>query len=54
MGLEDSVADTMTYVQAAARRDASSVDPDMCERWVRGAADAAAWLEAIGAIRCWD
>ena len=53
MGLEDSVADTMTYVQAAARRDASSVDPDMCERWVRGAADAAAWLEAIGAIR-WE
>ena len=52
-GITDSVADTVAYVQAAAGRDATSVDPDMCERWVRGAADAAAWLETIGAIR-WE
>ncbi|MEY4266820.1 MAG: hypothetical protein RIS90_1355 [Pseudomonadota bacterium] len=52
-GITDSVADTVAYVQAAAGRDASSVDPAMCERWVRGAADAAAWLEAVGAIR-WE
>ena len=52
-GITDSVADTVAYVQAAAGRDAASVDPDMCERWVRGAADAAAWLETVGAIR-WE
>ena len=52
-GIEDSVADTLAYVQAAAGRDASSVDAAMCERWIRGAADAAAWLEAVGAIR-WE
>ena len=52
-GIEDSVADTMAYVQAAAGRDASSVDRALCERWIRGAADAAAWLEQVGAIR-WE
>ena len=52
-GITDSVADTVAYVQAAAGRDAASVDSAMCERWVRGAADAAAWLETIGAIR-WE
>ncbi len=53
LGLEDSVADTLAYVQAAAGRDASSVDAALCERWIRGAADAAAWLEQVGAIR-WE
>ena len=53
LGLEDSVADTMAYVQAAAGRDASSVDRALCERWIRGAADAASWLEQVGAIR-WE
>ena len=52
-GIADSVADTLAYVQAAAGRDASSVDASLCERWIRGAADAAAWLEDIGAIR-WE
>jgi len=52
-GIEDSVADTVAYVRAAAGRDASSVDAAMCERWIGGAADAAAWLEQVGAIR-WE
>ena len=52
-GIEDSVADTLAYVQAAAGRDASSVDAALCERWIRGAADAACWLESVGAIR-WE
>lgn len=52
-GIEDSVTDTLAYVQAAAGRDAASVDARLCERWIRGAADAAAWLESVGAIR-WE
>ena len=52
-GIADSVADTLAYVQAAAGRDASSVDAALCERWLRSAADAADWLESVGAIR-WE
>lgn len=53
MGLEDSVSATLQYVQAAAARDLSSVDAALCERWIRGAADAACWLEEVGVIR-WE
>ena len=53
LGLEDNVAATMEYVHAAARRDASSIDSVLCERWIRGAAAAARWLEERGAIR-WE
>lgn len=53
MGIADSVADTLAYVQAAAGRDASSVHPALCERWIRSAAEAADWLESVGAIQ-WE
>lgn len=50
-GLADDVESTLAYVHAAAGRDPSSVDPVLCERWVRSAADAALWLEQQGVIR---
>ena len=53
LGQHDSVEDTIAYVHAAAARDPSSVDAALCERWIRGAADAAAWLEQVGAIE-WE
>lgn len=51
--MEDNVADVMQYVHAAAKRDEASIDSALCERWIRGAADAARWLEARGAI-AWE
>jgi 3-oxosteroid 1-dehydrogenase len=53
LGLEDNVGATMEYVHAAAKRDAASIDSALCERWIRGAAGAARWLEERGAIR-WE
>ena len=51
LGIEDSVADTVEYVRAAAKRDETSVDVAMCRTWLQGAADAARWLEERGVIR---
>ncbi len=53
LGIEDSVAATMDYVHAAAGRDAASIDPALCERWIRSAAGAALWLEQHGVMR-WE
>jgi 3-oxosteroid 1-dehydrogenase len=52
-GLLDSIEDTLAYVQAAAGRDAASVDAALSERWLRGAGDAAQWLEQMGVIQRW-
>ena len=52
-GLLDSIEDTLKYVQAAAGRDAPSVDEALCERWLQGAGDAAQWLEQMGVIQ-WE
>ena len=52
-GLLDSIEDTLAYVQAAAGRDAASVDAALSERWLRGAGDAAQWLEQMGVIQ-WE
>lgn len=51
LGIEDSVADTVEYVRAAAKRDETSVDLALCRTWLQGAADAARWLEERGVIQ---
>ena len=53
LGLHDDVAATLAYVHAMAARAPLSVDPALCERWVRAAADAAHWLEQQGVIK-WE
>lgn len=52
-GIEDNVGAVVDYVRAAASKDDASVDPALCERWIRAAAGAARWLEERGAIR-WE
>jgi 3-oxosteroid 1-dehydrogenase len=52
-GIEDSVDRALEYVRSAAHRDATSVDPERSREWLTAAADAAAFLENIGAIT-WD
>jgi 3-oxosteroid 1-dehydrogenase len=51
LGIEDSVAETVEYVRAAAKRDETSVDVAMCRTWLQGASDAARWLEERGVIQ---
>jgi 3-oxosteroid 1-dehydrogenase len=52
-GIADSLESTLTYVKGIAARDPASLDPVQCERWLRGAVDAARWLEERGVIR-WE
>lgn len=49
-GLQDSVEDTLTYVEAIAADHPELFDPAMAREWVEGAAVAARWFEKIGAI----
>lgn len=49
-GLEDSAADTLEYVAAAASRDAASLDRHLAGQWIAGAAEAARFLEDLGVI----
>ena len=53
LGLDDDLDSARTYVQAAASRDAATVDVALAREWLAGAADAAAWFEALGVIE-WD
>ena len=52
-GIEDSEADTLDYVAAAASRDAASLDRHLATQWIAGAAAAARWFEDLGVIR-WE
>jgi 3-oxosteroid 1-dehydrogenase len=50
-GLDDSLEDTLTYVEAIAGDHPELFDPDMAREWIEGAVVAARWYEEIGAIQ---
>jgi len=52
-GIEDSAADTLAYVAAAASRDEASLDRRLAEQWIDGARTAARWFEEAGVIE-WE
>jgi 3-oxosteroid 1-dehydrogenase len=49
-GVEDSVADTLAYVTAAASRDEASIDQRLATQWLEGARAAAEYFEREGVI----
>lgn len=53
LGLPDSVGRTLTYVEAAAAREAASLDPFLASQWVSAAPEAARHFEESGVI-AWD
>lgn len=53
IGIDDSIGEALQYVTAAAHRDVASLNPSMCETWLRAAADAARYLEVLGVIE-WE
>jgi 3-oxosteroid 1-dehydrogenase len=49
-GHHDSIADTLTYVEAIAASHPELFDSAMAHEWVEGAIEAARWFEDVGAI----
>jgi len=50
LGLEDSVDQTLSYVEGAAAREAASLDPLLARQWLSAAPEAARYFEEAGVI----
>jgi 3-oxosteroid 1-dehydrogenase len=50
LGIEDSVEETLRYVEGAAAREAASLDPLLARQWLSSAPEAARYFEDAGVI----